>query len=257
MVQTLRKPEIVEIARREGKVTVDRLVAYFGVTPQTIRRDLTELADAGQLERVHGGAILPSTTANIDYIERQQLNQTSKVDIARECVKHIPNDCSVFLNIGTTTEAVAAELQRHTGLLVVTNNLNIGTKLTNSPHIEVVLTGGSLRQKDGGLVGAIARETVSRFRFDFAVIGCSALHPEGDILDFDTREVGVSKVIIDRSDRVLLAADGSKFDRKAPIKIATLAEIDMFVTDTPPPEPCADFCAAAGTEIILAQGRDF
>jgi len=256
MVQTLRKPEIVEIARREGKVTVDRLVDYFGVTPQTIRRDLTELADAGQLERVHGGAILPSTTVNIDYLERQQLNQSSKVDIARECVKHIPNDCSVFLNIGTTTEAVAAELHRHSGLLVVTNNLNIGTKLMNAPEIEVVVTGGSLRQSDGGLVGVMARESVSRFRFDFAVIGCSALHPEGDILDFDTREVGVSQTIIERSDKVLLAADSSKFERKAPIKIATLAEIDTFVTDRLPPSPCPDFCRSAGTTIVLAQGQD-
>lgn len=254
MVQTLRKPEIIEITRREGKVTVERLVDYFGVTPQTIRRDLTELADAGALERVHGGAILPSTTANIDYLERQQLNQMSKVDIARECVKHIPNDCSLFLNIGTTTEAVAAELHRHSGLLIVTNNINIANKLSRSPDNEVVITGGNLRQSDGGLVGTLARETVSQFRFDYAVIGCSALHPEGDILDFDTREVGVSQTIINRSDKVILAADRSKFDRKAPLRIASLTEMDMFVTDHAPPPPCADTCRAGDTEIIIAPG---
>lgn len=253
MVQTLRKPEIIEIARREGKVTVDMLVDYFGVTPQTIRRDLTELADSGQLERVHGGAILPSTTMNIGYMERQELNQPSKVDIARECVRHIPNDCSVFLNIGTTTEAVAAELHRHTGLLVVTNNLNIANKLSNSPDIEVAVTGGDLRKSDGGLVGTIAREAVSRFRFDFAVIGCSALHPEGDILDFDMREVGVSQTIISRSDKVFLAADRSKFDRKAPVKIASLPEIDAFVTDKEPPQAFADACRKSGTQIIKAR----
>jgi len=116
MAVTFRKPEIIAIARREGLVTVDGLVDHFGVTPQTIRRDLTELADAGQLERVHGGAILPSTTVNIAYQERRQLNQTSKVDIARSCAKHIPNDCSIFLNIGTSTEAVAMELLNHKGL---------------------------------------------------------------------------------------------------------------------------------------------
>lgn len=255
MVQTLRKPEIIEIARREGKVTVDGLVDYFGVTPQTIRRDLTELADAGQLERVHGGAILPSTTMNIGYVERQELNQTSKYDIARECVKHIPNDCSVFLNIGTTTEAVAAELHRHTGLLVVTNNLNIANKLAHETNLEVVVTGGDLRRSDGGLVGAVARETVSRFRFDFAVIGCSALHTDGDILDFDTREVGVSQAIIARSDKVILAADTSKFERKAPIKIAGMPEIDTFVTDRAPPAPFVETCRQFGTEIIIAPHR--
>ena len=113
MVQTLRKPEIINIARREGLVTVEGLVSHFGVTPQTIRRDLTELADSGQLERVHGGAILPSTTANIGYSERRELNNSAKVDIARACAREIPNDCAIFLNIGTTTEAVAAELLHH------------------------------------------------------------------------------------------------------------------------------------------------
>ncbi|WP_425041014.1 DeoR/GlpR family DNA-binding transcription regulator [Primorskyibacter sp. S187A] len=253
MGQTLRKPEIIEIARREGKVTVERLVAYFGVTPQTIRRDLTELSEDGQLERVHGGAVLPSTTMNIDYIERQQLNQSSKLAIARECVRHIPNDCSLFLNIGTTTEAVAAELHSHTGLLVVTNNLNIANRLGQNPNVEVAVTGGNLRAGDGGLVGPIAREAISRFRFDFAVIGCSALHPRGDILDFDMREVGVSQAIIERSDKVLLVADHSKFERKAPIKIATMGEIDTFVTNQLPPSLCRETCAASDTQVIVTE----
>lgn len=253
MVQTLRKPEIIDIARREGKVTVERLVDYFGVTPQTIRRDLAELADSGQLERVHGGAILPSATANIAYRERQELNQPSKVDIARECARHIPNDCALFLNIGTTTEAVADELHSHSGLLVVTNNLNIAVKLSAHPTIEVAVTGGNLRKSDGGLVGAFARETISQFRFDYAVIGCSALHETGEILDYDVREVGVSQAIIERSDKVFLAADLSKFERKAPARIASLAEIDVFFTDGPLPPACAAFCAQAGTQVIAAR----
>ncbi|PSL17508.1 DeoR/GlpR family DNA-binding transcription regulator [Shimia abyssi] len=250
MVQTLRKPEIINIARREGKVTVDGLVDHFGVTAQTIRRDLTELADSGQLERVHGGAILPSTTANIGYDDRRELHQPSKVDIARECVKHIPNDCSLFLNIGTTTEAVANELSGHSGLLVVTNNLNIAMILSGNPEIDVVVTGGNLRRSDGGLVGSLTQDSISQFRFDFAVIGCSALHPGGDILDFDIREVGVSKTIIQRSDQVFLAADCSKFERKAPARIASLADVDMFFTDGNPPAPCAAFCAENTTRII-------
>lgn len=253
MVQTLRKPQIIHIARREGKVTVDRLVDFFGVTPQTIRRDLTELADAGELERVHGGAILPSTTVNIGYDDRRQLNQSSKVDIARACAQDIPNDCSVFLNIGTTTEAVAAELLHHVGLLVVTNNINIAMILSANPQAQVVVTGGNLRRSDGGLIGDFATDTINKCRFDYAVIGCSALHEDGDILDFDFQEVGVSKAIIDRSEHVFLAADASKFERKAPAKIASLSEVDVFYTDTPLSPTCERFCAQAGTRVILAQ----
>lgn len=250
MVQTLRKPEIINIARREGKVTVDGLVDHFGVTPQTIRRDLTELADAGELERVHGGAILPSTTANIGYSERRDLNLAAKVDIARECVKHIPNDCSLFLNIGTTTEAVAAELQNHVGLLVVTNNVNIATILSANPEIQVVVTGGNLRRSDGGLIGELARNTIAQFRFDFAVIGCSALNTHGDVMDYDIQEVGVSKAIINHSDQVILAADVSKFERKAPVRIGALGDVDMFITNDTLPQSCSDICAAGNTRVI-------
>ena len=249
MGQALRKPKIISIARREGMVTVESLVAHFGVTPQTIRRDLAELATDGSLERVHGGAILPSTTANIGYNERRGLNMASKTEIARKCAAAIPNDCSVFLNIGTTTEAVATELLKHEGLLVVTNNLNVAFILSQSASIEVVVTGGNLRRSDGGLVGNLATEVINQFRFDIGVIGCSALHQNGDILDFDIREVGVSKSIIRQSETVFLVADGSKFERKAPARIGSLSQVDAFFTDLPIPKPCEDLCRSSGTRV--------
>ncbi len=257
MVQTLRKPEIVSIARREGLVTVDGLVEHFGVTPQTIRRDLTELAESGQLERVHGGAILPSKTTNIGYSERRELNQTAKVDIARAGAAQIPNDCTIFLNIGTTTEAVAAELLRHEGLIVVTNNINIAVILSGNEAIDVVVTGGNLRRSDGGLIGDLAKQTIDQFRFDYAIIGCSALREDGEILDFDFLEVGVSKEIINRSENVFLVADASKFDRKAPAKIASMASVNLFLTDQDPPEKTKSICQAAGTRIVVAQDASY
>lgn len=253
MVPALRKPEIVSIARREGLVTVDGLVEHFGVTPQTIRRDLTELSEAGQLERIHGGAILPSKTTNIGYNERRALNQPAKVDIARACAAEIPNDCTLFLNIGTTTEAVAAELMGHEGLLVVTNNINIAVILSENEAINVIVTGGNLRRSDGGLIGDLATQTIGQFRFDYAIIGCSALHEDGEILDFDFLEVGVSKEIINRSECVFLVADASKFDRKAPARIASMASVDLFVTDKTPPENTRSVCQATGTRILVAQ----
>lgn len=249
---TIRKPEIIAIARREGKVTVEGLVEHFGVTPQTIRRDLSELSDAGELERVHGGAILPSTTVNIAYNERRMLNQAPKVDIARACAKRIPNDCAIFLNIGTTTEAVATELLNHEGLLVVTNNVNIASILSASDQIDVVVTGGQLRRSDGGLIGAIAQSSIQQFRFDYAIIGCSALRRNGDLMDFDMQEVSVSKAIIEQSDHIILVADNSKFDRKAPAFVASMESISTVVTDGELPPECKSQCDASGTEIVYA-----
>ncbi|MEP4198685.1 MAG: DeoR/GlpR family DNA-binding transcription regulator [Aliishimia sp.] len=252
MSQTLRKPEIIAIARREGQVTVDGLVEHFGVTPQTIRKDLTELAEGGKLERVHGGAVLPSGTTNIVYEERRALNQGAKVDIARACAAEIPNECSVFLNIGTTTEAIASELLHHTGLLVVTNNINIANILAANSEIKIIVTGGTVRGADGGLVGYLASKTIEQFNFDYGVIGCSALNEAGDILDFDLQEVEVSHAILRQSKQVFLAADQSKFERKAPARIGSIADVDVFFTDQPVTSEFQAACERKATRIEYA-----
>lgn len=142
MTQTFRQPEILEIARAEGKVVVEDLAERFGVTVQTIRRDLTELADAGRLERVHGGAVLPSGVSNIGYEDRRGLNEEAKRAIARACAREIPDGASIFLNIGTSTEAVARELLSHRDLMAVTNNMNVANILVANPHCEIVVAGG-------------------------------------------------------------------------------------------------------------------
>lgn len=251
MAQSFRQPEILEIARLRGKVTVEGLADHFGVTLQTIRRDLTELADAGHLQRVHGGAILPSGVSNIGYDERRALNAEAKTAIATACAAAIPDNASVFLNIGTTTEAVARALQARRNLLVVTNNMNVANILAAHADCEVVVTGGTLRRADGGLVGSLASRAVEQFKVDVAVIGCSALDESGDLLDFDLEEVGVSQTILRQARRRVLVADHSKLQRGAPARIASLSEIDAVFTDRPFPPALARRCADWGTEVTV------
>lgn len=254
MSQNFRQPDILEIARKEGRVTVDGLADRFGVTVQTIRRDLTELADSGRLQRVHGGAILPSGTTNIGYEDRRILNETAKTAIARVCAAQIPDGASIFLNIGTSTEAVARELLRHRKLMVVTNNMNVASILAANPDCDVIVTGGMLRRSDSGLVGHLASATIRQFKFDFAIIGCSALDQDGDLLDFDFQEVIVSQTIIAQARRTFLVADHSKFTRSAPARIVSLTEIDTFFTDLPIDPKLLARCNAANTAIVIVQG---
>ncbi|MCR9115247.1 MAG: DeoR/GlpR family DNA-binding transcription regulator, partial [Rhodobacteraceae bacterium] len=206
MSQTFRQPEILEIARLEGKVVVEDLADRFGVTVQTIRRDLTELAEAGKLERVHGGAVLPSGVSNIGYEDRRGLNEEAKAAIARVCAREIPDGASVFLNIGTSTEAVARELLHHRDLMAVTNNMNVANILVANPDCEIVVAGGVLRRSDGGLIGNLTTAAIEQFKVDYAVIGCSALDTEGDLLDFDIQEVHVSRTIIRQARQTYLVA---------------------------------------------------
>lgn len=249
MSQTFRHPEILEIARAEGKVVVEDLAERFGVTVQTIRRDLTELADAGKLERVHGGAVLPSGVSNIGYEDRRGLNEEAKSAIAKACAREIPEGASLFLNIGTSTEAVARELLHHRDLMAVTNNMNVANILVANPDCEIVVAGGVLRRSDGGLIGNLTTTTIEQFKFDYAVIGCSALDSDGDLLDFDFQEVHVSQTIIRQARKTYLVADHSKFTRSAPARIASLAAIDVFFTDLALDAELLARCREWGTDV--------
>ena len=258
MSQTLRHPEIVDMARREGRVTVDGLARHFDVTVQTIRRDLSELAGSGQLARVHGGAVLPaspvSSTANIGYDERRRLLGGEKRAIARACAAVVPHDAALFLAIGTTTEAVARELLRHRGLMVVTNNMNVANILMASPDCEVVLVGGSIRRSDGGIVGTLAVQALRQFKFDLSVIGCSGLDADGDVLDYDLNEAGLNRAILEQSRRRILVADHSKLERSAPVRVASLRDVDALVTDRALGDGLAKACQEWGTEVVVSGG---
>lgn len=251
MSQSFRQPDILEIARTEGKVMVEDLAERFDVTVQTIRRDLTELANAGKLERVHGGAILPSGVTNIIYDERRRLNEDAKQAIARACAAAIADSSSVFLDIGTTTEAVAHELLDHSNLMVVTNNMNVANILLANKTCEIVVAGGSLRRSDNGLVGNLTARTIENFKFDTAILGCSALDEDGDLLDFDIQEVVVGRTLLKRSREVFLVADHSKFQRSAPVRIGSLRDIDRIFTDLPLPGVLAESCRSWGTDMVV------
>jgi DeoR family glycerol-3-phosphate regulon repressor len=126
MTPNPRQTLLLEEVTTRGSVTVEALADRLGVTLQTVRSDVALLAEAGLLARFHGGVRVPgSTTENIAYGQRQQLNAGGQARIARAWRRRCPNGCSLILNIGTTTEAVARELLRHRGLRVITNNLNV------------------------------------------------------------------------------------------------------------------------------------
>jgi DeoR family transcriptional regulator, glycerol-3-phosphate regulon repressor len=226
-----RQSAIVALAREAGRVEVDALAARFTVSPQTVRRDLNELCDAGVLTRVHGGALIASSLANLAYEARRLVAGDEKRRIGERAASLIPDNSSLFINLGTTTEEVAAALVGRHGLLVVTNNINVATALYRNHAIEVVVAGGHIRASDGGAVGHMAVELIRHYSVDAAVIGTSAIDADGTLLDYDAREVQVSRAIIENARRVILVADGSKFTRHAPVRIARLDEIDVLVTD--------------------------
>jgi DeoR family transcriptional regulator, glycerol-3-phosphate regulon repressor len=251
-----RQNTIVSLARSVGRVTVEDLAARFEVTPQTIRRDLNELCDLKVLARTHGGAVIASSVENLSYEARRFIAAAEKHEIGIAAAALIPNQSSLFINIGTTTEEVASALQGHQNLLVITNNLNVAIALYRHPTIEVIAAGGLVRRSDGAVVGGSTADFIRQFKVDMAVIGASALDQDGSLLDYDPREVNVSRAIIDNARRVLLVCDRTKLERTAPVRVGHISEIDIFVTDRLTSPTLREICAIHGVTVVeSAQGR--
>jgi len=252
MYLTGRQAEIVELAKANGRVLVEELASRFSVTPQTIRKDLNDLCDARVLSRIHGGATLPSGTVNMKYEARRQIAAQEKQAIGIAAANLISNNASLFINIGTTTEAVGEALAGHQELMVITNNINVANKLRLLPAIEVVIAGGVVRASDGGIVGEAAVDFIRQFKVDYAVIGASAIDADGALLDYDFREVKVAQAIIANARHVILVADSTKFERTAPVRIGHLSQVHTFITDNSPLESIRRICAENDVELIEA-----
>jgi len=244
---TERLQAILELVRQTGFVSVDNLVERFSVTPQTIRKDLNMLCDQRLLSRTHGGARLALGVQNMSYEARRVLAAEQKLAIGKAVADLIPDNASLFINIGTTNEAVAQALAQHKQMMVVTNNINVASLMRPLTEAKIIIASGTVRSSDGGIVGESTVEFINQFKVDFAVIGASAIDADGALLDFDFHEVKVAQAILSNAHHVILAADSSKHKRGAPVRIGHVEQIHTFVTDRLPNE---DFRALLDTHKV-------
>lgn len=250
MFTSERQKQILELARLKRSVSVDDLSTRFEVTPQTIRADLRELANLGKLTRSHGGAYIEDGKTNVEYESRRQIAASEKMAIGIAAAKLIPNNSSLFINIGTTTEAFSDALMDHRGLMVITNNINVASKLRLSRSNEVIIAGGVVRASDGGVVGEAAVDFIKQFKVDYAIIGSSAIDSDGGLLDFDFREVKVAQAIMENARNVILIADSTKLHRVASVRIGHISQVDTLVTDRIEDQNFRFVCSQAGVQVI-------
>lgn len=246
-----RQEAILKTLRQFGEVEVDSLASEWNITTQTVRRDLSDLCNAGLAIRTHGGARRMIATAVVAYEDRRLKHTLAKSGVADAAANLIPNGASISLNIGTTTESVAEALRLHNDLTVVSNNINIVHILRASRLKSLVLVGGEVRLSDGAVIGDEAVKTISNFKVDFAIISASSLDADGSILDFDQREVSVSRAILENARKKILVADVSKFDVSAPIKICNAKDLDYVILDAPPPPNFEASLREQDTKLII------
>jgi DeoR family transcriptional regulator, glycerol-3-phosphate regulon repressor len=252
MAQNSRQQQILDLVRQRGFMSIETLADHFSVTPQTIRRDINQLSDRELLQRYHGGAGLPSSVENTAYQTRQVQCLEEKRRIAQLTARHIPNDASLFINIGTTTEEVARALLNHRGLRIITNNLHVASIMSQNSGFEVIVAGGVVRSRDRGIVGEPTIDFLGQFKADFGIIGISGIDADGSLLDFDHREVRASKCIIANSSQVFLVSDHSKFGRNPMVRLGNLSDLDAFFTDRQPPPAIGDLLEKSDVRLHVA-----
>ncbi|MDM7931035.1 DeoR/GlpR family DNA-binding transcription regulator [Tabrizicola sp.] len=252
MLQNERERAILDLLMQSGSARIKDLSVTLGVSEETVRRTLKRLESMGGLTRVHGGAQLRDWGAEPSFALRLGVNIDAKRRIAARLAGLIEHGASLFLDVGSTTAFVAQALRDHRDLLVVTNSLAVAQTLAGRGGNRVFMAGGELRPHDGGAFGAEALAFVRQFRVRHAILSAVAVDGRTGFMLNDLREAEFSRAIIDCAEVATIAADATKFDQTAPVRIAAPDAFHRFVTDVIPEGALATLLNRAGIEIILA-----
>jgi len=229
-----RQYSIIEWVHEQEHVEVEDIAQRFGVTTQTIRRDINKLCEQGLLRRRYGGVSLPPSAATHLIDELQVRNLRAKQRMAEHVAADIPEGATVSLGVGSTIERVAQALIHHRSLKILTNNLRVAAALSVNPNIDVIVSGGQYRHKDQDVVGPEVTHFFSSFVTDFGIISTGSMDLQHGLMDHDIREAEVSRAIISNTRGRLLVADHSKWTLSSYCKVASFKYVDRLYTDVMP-----------------------
>lgn len=249
---TPRQQQILAIVQQIGFTTIETLAERFGVSAQTVRRDIIQLQASNYLQRFHGGAGLATGGYRSAYAQKLMVAPQGKQRIGAAVAEIVPAGASVFLDVGTTVEAAARALLEKPGLRVVTASVSVAQIFCNHGIFDVVVTGGTTRGANGSLVGQAAVACIMGFRFDYAILGLGGFDDDGAPMDFDLEKIAVRQAAISRAKKVIGLADGSKFEQIGTARIAAPEAFSMIVTDAEPPLRLREGWRRAGTGWLVA-----
>ncbi len=249
MLTAERRRSIMQILQRDGQVLASELSRNLQVSEDTIRRDLRELATAGVLQRVHGGALLRSPTP-ASFTMRQKQTAEAKVAIAKAAVQLIRQDQVIILDGGTTSLQVAQHLPPDLRATVITHSPPIATALAGYAEIEVIVIGGKLYKHELVTVGAATVEAFHSIRADLCFLGVCSLHPEAGISTVDLEEAYVKRAMIAGAAQVVALTSADKLGIAAPYIIGPLSKLTHLVTERAIPDEVLTPYRALGITIV-------
>ncbi len=250
MLNSHRREFILDGISQNDRVYVLDIAKEFKVSDETVRRDLKDLEAEGLLRRIHGGAISVAAIRDQPINERVQKAAKEKSVIAQLAVDLVSDHTSIFLHIGSTTEALARQLGRFTDLKVYTNSLNIAQIAKEFNGVTVFMTPGQLRPVESDLVGYDTISYIESYLFDTAFMSVAGVDVDRGFMDYEEDEVRVRQAVIKSARNRVVMADSSKFGKTANMHTVSFDAVERFVTDRrPTPEFTAQF-KDAGLEVI-------
>lgn len=252
----LRHKHLVSRAQQRGFIHVTDIASELGVSEMTIRRDLAELERGGALVRTRGGAVADNAPQPVldseepAFAARLRKHENEKRRIAAAAAQLVDRRLSVAIDVGTTTHLLAEALADRSGVKFFTSSLRTALLLGEAGR-EVYVPAGQVRGEEMSVCGPTARDEFERYWFDICFIGVSGLTASG-IFDYSLEDSELKRVYLGRSSRKVLLCDSSKFRHMSLIKIADLADINLLISDAPPPDDIAEALAEAHVAVQIA-----
>lgn len=251
MLTSQRKQHILDVLRRDGQVIAKQISQELGLSEDTIRRDLRELAQERLLLRVHGGA-LPASPAVVDFAGREELSIAAKRSIGWAAAQLIKDGQIIFVDGGTTAVQLVRSLPAALRATIVTHSARIAIELVDHPHVEVILIGGRLFKHSIVSVGAVALEAIGHIRADIYFMGVTGIHPDAGLSTGDLEEAYVKQAFCKRAAETYVLASQEKLGTASPYMVVALTEVSGLVVDHSVSEEILAPYRALGLNIIQA-----
>ena len=245
----IRQAEICDLLERKGEASVEAMAKRFETSAETIRRDLSLLADSGKLQKVHGGARRILRREEGGFKERLARNALAKRLIAEKVVSLVSPGQTLFMDTGSTTLICAEALAKVKNLTVITNSTRIATAISEgSGKSGVFLLGGQFRPDNAQTIGPTTLREIAQFRADHAILTIGALN-EGGAFDYSDDEAHVARAMLAASAQINVVVDHSKIGQCATHRVCALTSINRLILDRPPPQALGDTIIKAGVEL--------
>ena len=246
-----RRQKIMDILKKNKKVYVAKLAQEFGITEETVRRDLEKLENQNLLQRSYGGAVLmEKANEDLSFDQCSITHVAEKRKITEKAHQLIEKGDTIFMDSSSTALMLRPYLENKENITIITNSIRLLYDAALNTNLHIISTGGKLKENSFALIGPTALDTIDKFTVDVAIISCKALNKEHGFMESTEEEAMIKKNMLKHARKIILLADHHKFDKIAFTRIGYLEEIDTLITDQRPNQEWCNLLQEKNIQLI-------